>query len=41
MGKALAATRDARIDGRIAAAEELDFALAVAAAEPDVERESR
>jgi tRNA nucleotidyltransferase (CCA-adding enzyme) len=33
VGRALAATRDARIDGRIAAKEELEFALAVAAGE--------
>ena len=34
VGQALAATREARIDGRITAEEELEFALAVAAAKP-------
>ena len=41
VGRALAATRDARIDGRIAAEQELDFALAVAAADPDGVGEDR
>ncbi len=34
VGRALSATREARLDGRIAAAEELEFALEVAAADP-------
>ena len=34
VGRALAATRDARIDGRIGREQELEFALAVAADEP-------
>ena len=41
VGRALAATRDARIDGRIGPEDELEFALAVAARDPDAGREAR